>query len=244
MQTKQTFKKIVGGGMAAATLAGVGVAATAPAANASVWDQLAQCESGGDWSINTGNGFYGGLQFSQSSWAAMGGSGLPSEASKAEQIQRAEQLQSVQGWGAWPSCSAQLGLSGDPAPQPEPEPEPADQGPTEAELEAQRQAEQEAEAQAEAEQQAQAEAEAQRQAEQQAQAEAQAQQQAEQQSAAQPAEVEASGETHQVEAGETLAKIAADHGIENWRDLWAANSDQIEDPNLIYVGDELKLPVA
>jgi hypothetical protein len=75
-----------------------------------VWDSLAQCESGGDWSINTGNGYYGGLQFSASSWAAVGGSGLPHEHSREEQIKRGRILQSKQGWGAWPSCASQLGL--------------------------------------------------------------------------------------------------------------------------------------
>lgn len=83
---------------------------TAPATTAGVWDRLAQCESGGNWSANTGNGYYGGLQFSQQSWQAVGGSGSPHEASRAEQIQRAEQLRAAQGWGAWPSCSSQLGL--------------------------------------------------------------------------------------------------------------------------------------
>lgn len=79
-------------------------------ANAGVWDRLAQCESGGNWSINTGNGYYGGVQFSQQSWQAVGGTGLPSNASKAEQIARAEKLLAIQGWGAWPACSAKLGL--------------------------------------------------------------------------------------------------------------------------------------
>lgn len=76
----------------------------------SVWEQLAQCESGGNWSINTGNGYYGGLQFTQSSWEAAGGSGSPAHASREEQIARAENLQAIQGWGAWPACSAKLGL--------------------------------------------------------------------------------------------------------------------------------------
>ena len=75
-----------------------------------VWDRIAQCESGGNWSINTGNGYYGGLQFSLQSWQAVGGSGLPSDASKAEQIARAEKLKAIQGFGAWPACSAKLGL--------------------------------------------------------------------------------------------------------------------------------------
>jgi len=80
------------------------------AASGSVWDRLAQCESGGNWSINTGNGYYGGLQFSLSSWKAVGGSGLPSDASRDEQIMRGQMLQARQGWGAWPACTAKLGI--------------------------------------------------------------------------------------------------------------------------------------
>ncbi|MET0980091.1 MAG: transglycosylase family protein [Candidatus Saccharimonadales bacterium] len=85
--------------------------AAAPAvAGGSVWDQLAGCEAGGNWAINTGNGYYGGLQFTISSWQAVGGSGLPSDASREEQIQRGEMLLAKQGWGAWPACTAKLGL--------------------------------------------------------------------------------------------------------------------------------------
>jgi LysM repeat protein len=76
----------------------------------SVWDRLAQCESGGNWSINTGNGYYGGLQFTLGSWWGVGGSGYPHQASKSEQIARGKILQSRQGWGAWPACAAMLGL--------------------------------------------------------------------------------------------------------------------------------------
>ncbi len=80
------------------------------AVSTSTWDALAECESNGDWSINTGNGFYGGLQFKLSSWEWVGGSGYPHEASKEEQIARAEVLLERQGWDAWPACSSQLGL--------------------------------------------------------------------------------------------------------------------------------------
>ncbi|HSH18489.1 MAG TPA: transglycosylase family protein [Candidatus Saccharimonadales bacterium] len=76
----------------------------------SVWDSLAQCEAGGNWAINTGNGFYGGLQFTLSSWQAAGGTGYPHQASREEQILRGTILQGMQGWGAWPACSAKLGL--------------------------------------------------------------------------------------------------------------------------------------
>lgn len=87
------------------------LATAAPAiAGGSVWDSLAQCEASGNWAINTGNGFYGGLQFTLGSWAAVGGSGLPNQASREEQIMRGQMLQARQGWGAWPACAAKLGL--------------------------------------------------------------------------------------------------------------------------------------
>ena len=102
---------------AAALAIGGAVAATMsmPAANAvdgATWDALAQCESGGNWSINTGNGFYGGLQFTQQSWNGVGMSGSPVTASRAQQIEAGERLLAIQGWGAWPACSAKLGLYG------------------------------------------------------------------------------------------------------------------------------------
>jgi uncharacterized protein YabE (DUF348 family) len=75
-----------------------------------VWDKLAQCESGGNWSINTGNGFYGGLQFTKSTWRAYGGSGSPQNASRNEQIAVAKRVQAGQGWGAWPACTSKLGI--------------------------------------------------------------------------------------------------------------------------------------
>ncbi|GAB4100807.1 transglycosylase family protein [Sinomonas halotolerans] len=102
--------------LAAASGAALGAAALgAPAANAadgSTWDALAQCESGGNWSINTGNGYYGGLQFSPTTWAAYGGTGSAADATREQQIAVAENILAGQGWGAWPSCSSQLGLYG------------------------------------------------------------------------------------------------------------------------------------
>lgn len=67
--------------------------------------RVAECESGGDWSINTGNSFYGGMQFTLGSWKAVGGRGMPHEASRLEQSYRAVRLLKVQGPGAWPVCS-------------------------------------------------------------------------------------------------------------------------------------------
>ena len=75
-----------------------------------VWYDLAGCESGGDWHINTGNGYYGGLQFSLGSWEGVGGTGYPHEHSAEHQIEMGRRLQASQGWGAWPHCSEKLGL--------------------------------------------------------------------------------------------------------------------------------------
>jgi uncharacterized protein YabE (DUF348 family) len=89
--------------------------APAPAANfaggSSVWDSLAQCESGGNWAINTGNGYYGGLQFNLGTWQSYGGSGRPDQASRETQIAIATKLRDASGgYGAWPACAAELGL--------------------------------------------------------------------------------------------------------------------------------------
>jgi len=84
---------------------------SAPAvASGGVWDKIARCESGGNWSISTGNGFYGGLQFTVSTWRAFGGSGMPNHASRSQQIAVAKRVQASQGWGAWPACTSKLGL--------------------------------------------------------------------------------------------------------------------------------------
>ncbi|WP_083410599.1 transglycosylase family protein [Mycolicibacterium rutilum] len=68
------------------------------------WDAVAACESGGNWSINTGNGYYGGLQFTMGTWRSNGGSGSPHNASREEQIRVAENVLQSQGIGAWPTC--------------------------------------------------------------------------------------------------------------------------------------------
>ncbi|MER5181753.1 transglycosylase family protein [Streptomyces sp. NPDC002896] len=102
---------------ALAGVTGVAIAAplmtagTASAATATEWDAVAQCESGGNWSINTGNGYYGGLQFSASTWAAYGGTQYAATADKAtkeQQITVAEKVLAAQGKGAWPTCGVNL----------------------------------------------------------------------------------------------------------------------------------------
>src|SRR5690606_22342096 len=79
--------------------------ASAFATGNTVWDRLAQCESGGNWAINTGNGYYGGLQFNLGTWQAYGGTGLPSNASRETQIAIATKVRDASGgYGAWPAC--------------------------------------------------------------------------------------------------------------------------------------------
>lgn len=108
---------IVGAALVGATgtvVALLSSGAPAQAASLSTWDKVAACESGGNWKINTGNGYYGGLQFSASTWAAYGGRHFASRAdlaSKGAQITVAERVLAAQGPGAWPVCGARAGLT-------------------------------------------------------------------------------------------------------------------------------------
>ncbi|MGW6917565.1 transglycosylase family protein [Kitasatospora sp. NPDC054939] len=116
----QTEKAIAVAGVTGVGLALPLLSATgASAAPVSTWDAVAQCESGGNWSINTGNGYYGGLQFASSTWKSFGGTAYApqaNEASKAEQISVAEKVLASQGPGAWPVCSKKAGLVKDNTP--------------------------------------------------------------------------------------------------------------------------------
>lgn len=108
-------RRLTGVMAAAALTLGIGLgAAPAQAATGSVWDKVAACESGGRWSINTGNGYYGGLQFSSRTWTGFGGqkyAGTAHKARKAEQIAIARRVLATQGPGAWPTCSRKANLT-------------------------------------------------------------------------------------------------------------------------------------
>jgi resuscitation-promoting factor RpfA len=95
--------------LAAATITpAVALEAPAHAAPTRTWDRIAECESGGNWHIDTGNGYFGGLQISKETWDGYGGgrfAAYPDNATKPQQIQVAERIQNGQGWGAWPSCA-------------------------------------------------------------------------------------------------------------------------------------------
>ena len=99
--------------LAAGALSVLGPTGSAQAASTRTWERLAACESSGRWHINSGNGYFGGLQFSGSTWRSFGGgrfARLAHRASKPEQIKVAERVRRHQGWGAWPACSSRLGL--------------------------------------------------------------------------------------------------------------------------------------
>ncbi|WP_104168711.1 transglycosylase family protein [Arthrobacter sp. SX1312] len=223
-------------GLAAVAIAGLGLGASAGAANADTWDQLAECESGGNWSINTGNGYLGGLQFSQQSWNAAGGSGSPAQASVAEQKRVATNLQQMQGWGAWPACSAKLGLNGGsstgyvstqqaPAPVAAPVQAPVQvQVPVAAPVQAQAPVAPVAQAPVAAPVQVQAPVAAPVQA-------------------PAVAPVALSGQTYTIQSGDTLSTIAAKLGVNGgWQALFAANTDTVIHADLIFTGQVLQLP--
>ncbi|MFJ3586413.1 transglycosylase family protein [Streptomyces sp. NPDC090127] len=211
--------------VALAGVAGVAVAAplmgagTASAATVSEWDKVAQCESGGDWSINTGNGYYGGLQFSNSTWAAFGGTAYAAsadQASKSQQIAVAEKVLAGQGKGAWPSCGVGLSSASPntgaveeaPAPQAAPKQE--------------RQAEQPT---TRSEQRTAPKTESKK-------------------TVTTPTgkKVKKGDGEYKVVGGDTLSKIAAAQDVKGgWAKLFELNKDVVEDADLIYPGQQLHL---
>ncbi|KNC20247.1 transglycosylase [Arthrobacter sp. RIT-PI-e] len=230
-------------GLAAVAITGLGLGAAAGAANAapaSDWDALAQCESGGNWGINTGNGFSGGLQFTPSTWAGFGGQGNPQDATREQQIAVAENVLAGQGWGAWPSCSAQLGLNSAANPGQVPV-----QAPAPAPAPVQYVAPAPVQYTAPAPVQAVAPTV---QLEYVAPAPVQAEYVAPAPVAAEPvyyapAPVALSGQTYTIQAGDTLSGIADKLGVVGgWQALFAANTDTVSNADLIYVGHVLQLP--
>lgn len=211
--------------LAAVSIAGVALSATAanaavPTTTAtSVWDSLAQCESGGNWAINTGNGYAGGLQFSPGTWAAHGGTGSAANASREQQIAVAEKVQAGQGWGAWPACAAKLGLTGgrltgaavappsaSTVQPPAAVPAPAAKVP----------------------------------------ANVPARSAAPTAAAPAPRHVAAvtlSGQTYTIQGGDTLSKIAGELNVPGgWQVLADANTATISNPHLVFPGQVLQLP--
>ncbi|MFI9005131.1 transglycosylase family protein [Streptomyces sp. NPDC053541] len=215
-------------------VAGVAVAAplmtagSASAATASEWDAVAQCESGGNWSINTGNGFYGGLQFTNSTWAAFGGTAYAPRAdlaSKAQQIAVAEKVLAGQGKGAWPSCGVGLSSASYDGGSAS-----SDSGST-----AERSTEQPTTRSE------------QRQAPKQAapkQAAPKSTKKSAQKTVTTPTgkKVKKGDGEYKVVPGDTLSKIAQAHGVKGgWAKLFELNKDVVQDADLIYPGQQLHL---
>ncbi|WP_461174110.1 transglycosylase family protein [Arthrobacter sp. Z1-9] len=217
------FRTAARRGVTVAAISAAGLALSATAANAtstSTWDALAQCESSGNWAINTGNGYAGGLQFSPTTWAAYGGTGSAADASREQQIAVAERVQASQGWGAWPSCSAKLGLSGG-ATGVAPQSVPVQAAPVQA-----------APVQAAPVQAAPVHS-----------APLQSASVAQAPAGKHATAVALSGETYTLQAGDTLSIVAQKLGIEGgWQRLADANLDTISNPNLVFAGQVIQLP--
>ncbi|OII65112.1 transglycosylase family protein [Streptomyces sp. CC77] len=219
------FAGITGAAVAAPLMA----ATNANAATSAEWDRVAQCESGGNWSINTGNGYYGGLQFSASTWAAYGGTKYAPTAnlaSKSQQIEIAEKVLAGQGKGAWPHCG--VGLSNAPygggaaqaAPKAQAKPKAQPKPKAQAKPKAQPKAAQSGERASRAETREVAPSTA----------------------PAKPKTVKKGDGEYTVVAGDTLGTIAEKQGVKGgWKKLFDLNKDIVEDADLIYPGQQLHL---
>ncbi|HYZ09021.1 MAG TPA: transglycosylase family protein [Pseudonocardiaceae bacterium] len=206
------------------------LAAPAQAASDTTWDALAECESGGDWNTNTGNGYHGGVQFSQSTWDAYGGTEYAPRAdlaSREQQIAVAERTLAGQGWGAWPACSRKIGASGsgdpeasaagsgDSAEQETSESTPSESTPSESTPDTE--------------------------------TEAQSGSQPVETAAPDPASFgplrfEKEGADYVVVPGDTLAEIAQSQNVPGgWKEIFDRNADMIADPDFIFPGQQLDL---
>ncbi|WP_432195451.1 transglycosylase family protein [Streptomyces sp. bgisy027] len=208
---------VVGVTGAAAVAAPLMAAGNASAATASEWDAVAQCESGGNWSINTGNGYYGGLQFSASTWAAYGGTAYAStadQATKSQQIEIAEKVLAGQGKGAWPHCGTGLSsaaYTGSSA-----------GGSSQSTESTTRSSEQQS---------------ASRSADRPA-----AEKSTKTVTTPAGKKVEKGDGEYKVAKGDTLSTIAAEHDVKGgWEKLFELNKDIVEDADLIYPGQQLHL---
>ena len=207
--TFTVIKRAVGLGAALALSSGIGLVGVKPAeaAATTVWDRVAQCESGGNWKINTGNGFYGGVQFAAGTWKAYGGNTYASQAhlaTKAEQIAIARRVLAGQGPGAWPVCSRRAGLTksngkADRNAMPASNPGTSKtQNLSDSKVKIAKKSTEK--------------------------------------------KYSATGKTVHVKRGDTLRKIAKRYDVEGgWKGLWKLNKKTIKDPNLIYIGQIIKI---
>lgn len=217
---KATRALAVAGVAGAAVAAPIATAGTASAATGSEWDAVAQCEAGGNWSINTGNGYYGGLQFSSSTWSAYGGdqyAATADQASKAQQIEIGEKVLAGQGKGAWPNCGTGLSNAAYDGGGSE---QPAEQAP-----------------------QQQAAPQPERKAEQPA-SRSQERTQPQQKTVETPTgkKVKKGDGEYKVKKDDTLSSIAEEHDVKGgWKKLFELNKDIVDDADFIFPGQQLHL---
>lgn len=217
------------GVVAGAAALGLG-AGTASAAPDSTWDAVAQCESSGNWSINTGNGYYGGLQFSQSTWNAFGGQEYASRAdlaTKEQQIAIAEKTLAGQGWGAWACAYAGGG-----------------EGPSQRSASSsQSSSSQSSTASSGSSEQASRGSRSANDDNQQSSRGSRSSSTNDNASSRSVSSASAADGNYTVASGDTLYKIAAANGVAGgWEALAAANADVIPDPNLIFPGQVIRIP--
>jgi len=202
------IRRAIGAGAGLALSLAIGLSGAVPAeAATSVWDKVAQCESGGNWKINTGNGFYGGLQFAAGTWKAYGGKTYASQAhlaTKTEQIAIARRVLAGQGPGAWPTCGRRAGLTkanGNASAKAAPATNPSAST---------------------------------------IQKSSDSKKQIAKKSTHK--KYSASGTTVHVKRGDTLRKIAKRNSVKGgWKGLWKLNKKTIKNPNLIYIGQTIKI---
>ncbi|GAB3075362.1 resuscitation-promoting factor protein RpfA [Intrasporangium mesophilum] len=213
-------QRLAGVGIAGAATVVAGVATGGAAKASTVWDRVAACESGGNWHINTGNGYYGGLQFSSSTWRGYGGGAYASRAdlaTKAQQIAVAQRVLASQGPGAWPVCSVRAGLT-------------RSGGATSSGLSAAGSSSRSTE----------------RTTKQWTSSKKKVTKKksyAASGSSQRTYSVAASGSKITVRKGDTLSKLAVKHDVDGgWKEIYAANRDKIDNPNLIFVGQVIRLP--
>jgi len=211
---------------AATTVAGTGLLMAASPAQAadSVWDKVAQCESSGNWSINTGNGYYGGLQFTISTWNAFGGQEFAPRAdlaTKSEQIIVAQRTLAVQGPGAWPKCSIYAGLTK------------ANGGATGYTASSSTSTSSSTAVKAAATTTKSTTSTTKSTS---SSTKATTSTKASTKSVAPKKAVKSEENVYTVKPGDTLWQIARAHGLDSWESIYTLNQDQIDDPDLIYVG--------
>jgi resuscitation-promoting factor RpfA len=209
--TSTIIKRAVGVSAAVALSCGIGLAGGAPAeaAATSVWDRVAKCESGGNWKINTGNGYYGGLQFAAGTWKAYGGSTYGNQAhqaTKSEQIAIARRVLAGQGAGAWPTCGRRAGLTksnGKADRNATPATNPGASKTTKV---------------------------------------SDSKKKIAKKVAPKKYSANASSKNIHVKRGDTLRKIAKRYHVKGgWKALWKLNKKTIKNPNLIYIGQTIKI---